>query len=131
MMNNKEVNNRKRLVSADVKIGSKLKKIRVMMGLSQTDLAKMISISFQQIQKYESGVNRISASTLFEISKILNISPVAFWDEETLLDGLEVINFTSDIKELLKAYDSLPHPVQKSFLRLLKSVSQNQSPVNS
>lgn len=64
----------------DVHVGKKLKNLRVLRGLTQTDVAKGLDISFQQVQKYELGRNRISASKLFEISRILDVSPSYFFD---------------------------------------------------
>ena len=62
----------------DFHIGQRLQLRRVMLGMSQSDLAKRCGISFQQIQKYESANNRISASRLFDLSQALETS-VAFF----------------------------------------------------
>lgn len=62
----------------DEHIGQRMQLRRIMMGLSQKDLAKMCGVSFQQIQKYESAGNRISASRLFELSAALE-TPVSFF----------------------------------------------------
>ena len=64
----------------DEHVGKKLKNLRVLRGLTQTDVAKGLDISFQQVQKYELGRNRISASKLFEISRILDVPPSYFFD---------------------------------------------------
>ena len=64
--------------SVDLHIGQRLQLRRVMLGMSQSDLAKRCGISFQQIQKYETGGNRIAASRLFDISQALETS-VAFF----------------------------------------------------
>ncbi len=62
----------------DEHIGQRVQLRRVMMGLSQKDLAKICGVTFQQIQKYESAGNRISASRLFELSNALN-TPISFF----------------------------------------------------
>jgi transcriptional regulator with XRE-family HTH domain len=64
----------------DEHVGKKLKNLRVLRGLTQTDVANGLDISFQQVQKYELGRNRISASKLFEISRILDVPPSYFFD---------------------------------------------------
>ena len=64
----------------DVYIGKRLKLRRLMLKMSQDELASMIGVTFQQIQKYESGVNRISASRLFVLSKVLQIDISFFFD---------------------------------------------------
>ena len=64
----------------DAYIGKRLKLRRLMLKMSQDELASMIGVTFQQIQKYESGVNRISASRLFVLSKVLQIDISFFFD---------------------------------------------------
>src|SRR4029079_17273238 len=55
----------------DTHVGTKVKTRRLMLGLSQDDLAKAIGLTFQQVQKYERGTNRISVSRLVDISRAL------------------------------------------------------------
>ncbi|CUH66357.1 putative transcriptional regulator [Thalassovita gelatinovora] len=78
----------------DIHVGKKLKNLRVLRGLTQTDVAKGLSISFQQVQKYELGRNRISASKLFEIANILNVPPSYFFDglDQTADESTPVID---------------------------------------
>ena len=66
------------ITSVDEHIGQRIQLRRVMLGLSQKDLADVCGISFQQIQKYETAGNRISASRLFEISTAME-TPVSFF----------------------------------------------------
>lgn len=83
-------NSRGRTVSGgpnpiDVFVGSKLKEFRQRQNLAQPQLAAMLGIAFQQIQKYERGVNRISASRLWDISRVLKVGVDDFFagmDEE-------------------------------------------------
>lgn len=64
----------------DIHVGKQLKQIRTERRLSQTDVAKQLNLSFQQIQKYEIGSNRVAASRLFELSQILEVPPSYFFD---------------------------------------------------
>ncbi len=64
--------------SIDQHISARMQLRRIMMGLSQKDLAKICKITFQQIQKYEAASNRISASRLFELSAALQ-TPISFF----------------------------------------------------
>ena len=64
----------------DVHVGQKLKQLRILRGMTQTDVADGLNISFQQVQKYELGRNRISASKLFELSHILKVAPSYSFD---------------------------------------------------
>jgi len=64
----------------DIHVGKKLKQARTLRRLSQTDVARKLGLSFQQIQKYEIGSNRIAASRLFELSQVLEV-PTSFFFE--------------------------------------------------
>lgn len=75
----KETSGKKgRASSIDEHVGAKLKQRRTLIGMSQEKLAEAVGITFQQIQKYENGANRVSAGRLYEFSKILEV-PVAFF----------------------------------------------------
>ena len=65
----------------DVHVGSRLWMRRTLLGLSQQKLGERLSLTFQQIQKYERGANRIGASRLFELSRILDVKPAYFFEE--------------------------------------------------
>ncbi|MCP4665511.1 MAG: helix-turn-helix transcriptional regulator [Deltaproteobacteria bacterium] len=68
-----------RLIQKEV--GQKIRHMRTMWGLSQIELAEKMGISFQQIQKYEKGVTRISVMRLQQISEVLGVKITAFFDE--------------------------------------------------
>jgi transcriptional regulator with XRE-family HTH domain len=65
----------------DIHVGSRLRIRRTLLGLSQEALGESVGLTFQQIQKYEKGANRMGASRLFEFSKILNVPISYFFDE--------------------------------------------------
>ena len=65
----------------DVHVGSRVRLRRTMLGISQEKLGEHLGITFQQIQKYEKGANRIGASRLQEIARVLD-TPVAFFFED-------------------------------------------------
>lgn len=92
----------------DVHVGGKLKEIRTLRRFSQTDVATRLGLSFQQIQKYEIGSNRIAASRLFEIAEIFDISPAFFFeglnscenrDAKPRDSGMQIINALAAIKD--------------------------------
>lgn len=64
----------------DAHVGECLKSLRRVADLSQTELADQVGVTFQQIQKYERGINRIGASRLWSFSKILGVRPGRFFD---------------------------------------------------
>ena len=65
---------------ADRHVGQRIRERRVMLGLSQQQMADMIGVTYQQAHKYERGINRISAGRLFEIAQVLGV-PVSFFFE--------------------------------------------------
>jgi len=67
--------------SLDKEIGRRLRQARLAENLTQDGLAKKLGISFQQVQKYENGSNRVSASRLFSIAKVLKLPVTYFFDE--------------------------------------------------
>ena len=82
MTNNKISSSRTGIPNpVDIYVGEKLKERRKLLGLSQTELANMLGISFQQIQKYEKGTNRISASRLVDLSNVLDVNITYFFNE--------------------------------------------------
>lgn len=66
---------------ADIHVGSRLKIRRTLLGMSQEKLGEAVGLTFQQIQKYERGANRIGASRLYQFAQILNV-PVAYFFED-------------------------------------------------
>ncbi|KIN65262.1 Transcriptional Regulator, XRE family [Sulfitobacter noctilucae] len=91
----------------DLHVGRKLKQIRTLRRLSQTDVAKKLNLSFQQIQKYEIGSNRVAASRLFELAQILDVPPSFFFeglhDNENSAPqkdpGMEIVSALASIKD--------------------------------
>jgi transcriptional regulator with XRE-family HTH domain len=76
------VNDHKKAPSdADVHIGSRIRTRRMLLGMSQEKLGDALGVTFQQIQKYERGTNRISAGRLQSIGDILGVSPAYFFEE--------------------------------------------------
>lgn len=77
----------KRTTPVDAHVGTRLRMRRTLLGLSQTALADSLDLTFQQVQKYEKGSNRVSASRLYQISRVLDV-PVSYFFEE-MPEGLE------------------------------------------
>jgi transcriptional regulator with XRE-family HTH domain len=65
----------------DIHVGSRVRLRRTLLGMSQERLGEAVNLTFQQIQKYERGANRIGASRLFELSRVLDV-PVSFFFED-------------------------------------------------
>ena len=75
------IENKKKPNPIDIHVGSRIRLRRTMLGMSQEKLGESLGITFQQIQKYEKGTNRVGASRLQAISTILNV-PVSFFFED-------------------------------------------------
>ncbi len=67
--------------AVDVHVGARLRQRRTLLGMTQTNLGDAQGLTFQQVQKYERGTNRISASRLFELSQVLDV-PIGFFFED-------------------------------------------------
>ena len=115
----------------DKHVGSRVRMRRLMLELSQTQLANALGITFQQVQKYEKGTNRVSASRLQQISIVLQVSVPFFFEglpapsnKPAKTDGALV---PSDIFHFLVTADGLS--LAKSFTRI-KSPSLRRAIVN-
>jgi len=64
----------------DVHVGVRIRMRRTMLGLSQTTLGEQLGLTFQQIQKYERGTNRVSSSRLFDLTRVLDVPLAYFFD---------------------------------------------------
>lgn len=101
-------------------VGARLREARILNRLTQTDLADRLGISFQQVQKYEKGTNRIGASRLFEMTDILGVSVSFFFEglsenrsPETKLSRLSLL-IAMEIEELK------PRSTRDDFLSVMK-----------
>lgn len=126
----------------DTHVGARVRARRRLLGITQERLGEALGLTFQQVQKYERGSNRISASRLFELSRILAVPVTYFYDgAEALTDDacdmlpevasapFEAEQLSSrETHELLRFYYSLPDPqVRRRFLDLLKSIAAGVS----
>lgn len=73
--------NKKTPHPVDVHVGGRVRLRRMLLGMSQDKLGEALGLTFQQVQKYEKGVNRIGASRVFEISRILSVPIQFFYDD--------------------------------------------------
>ncbi len=120
----------------DLHVGNRVRARRKSLNISQTELATGLGLTFQQVQKYERGLNRISASKLFEISRALK-APIAFFFEgydgpavgeapETTSSEQAVSQFlaTAEGLELAECFTRLPSPgLRRSLLDLARAMT--------
>ena len=105
----------------DKHVGSRVRMRRMMLGMSQEKLGNSLGLTFQQVQKYEKGTNRIGASRLQQISHILEV-PVSFFFEGApavaagRVDGLSEAPSPAYVSEFLATADGLA--LTKAFMRI-------------
>ena len=125
--------------SVDIHVGKRLRIRRSLLGLSQEKLAEKIGLTFQQVQKYERGVNRISAGRLYQFSKILDVNVDYFYeqakkndntashgmadnDQEEFGSDEDVLN-NKETVNLIRAYYDIKDPeARKEVLRFIKAM---------
>ena len=109
----------------DAHVGRRLRVRRVLCGMSQTALADQLGITFQQLQKYESAANRISASRLWEISKILDV-PIEWFFTDIDVEGGKLKEFRTkrETLELVRSMALCSPDVRHSFRALLRAITE-------
>src|ERR671927_173554 len=100
----------------DVRVGARLRLRRNMLGLSQEKLGEAIGLTFQQVQKYERGANRIGASRLYELSRVLDVPVSFFFDDTDPVRALAMGGFAEPPAETFEA-DPLRHPETFDLIR--------------
>ena len=128
----------------DVHVGKRLRFGRTMQGMSQESIGESIGVTFQQIQKYERGINCIRASKLFELAKVLKVQVAFFFegmesgsDEKYAIPGaadsagesgfdFELTSSRENI-ELMRAFHKISDPqVRSKFIDLARAISDNK-----
>ena len=81
-----------RASAIDRHVGARIRERRIMLGLSQQQMADMIVVTYQQVHKYERGINRISAGRLYEITRVLNVPITYFFEGLDITEDDESLN---------------------------------------
>jgi transcriptional regulator with XRE-family HTH domain len=123
----------------DVHVGARVRLRRTLLGMSQEKLGEAIGLTFQQVQKYERGANRIGASRLFDLSRVLDVPIAYFFDElggsepSTEIAGLSEASAASyqagplikrETLELVRAYLRIHDPqIRRRLFDLTKAIA--------
>src|SRR5580692_10140329 len=111
----------------DIDVGARIRARRVFLGMSQTKLANALSLTFQQVQKYERGDNRVSASTLVRVARALETTVASLIGEqaaEAQPPMLRHLNAPGAL-DLLGAFVKIPDPeVRRAVVRLTRSLAK-------
>src|SRR5260370_11894582 len=104
----------------DAYVGARLRMRRVMLGMSQSTLGKHLGVTFQQVQKYEKGANRISASRLQQTARVLDVSPSYFFEgapaQQPTAGGLAAESQQSFVVDFLATAEGVH--LNRAFLRI-------------
>ena len=129
-MNHQEIKERSTI---DAFIGARVRQRRSELGISQSKLGEQLGITFQQVQKYENGKNRISASSLYRISRILGVDISYFvegyGDNDVLRDISDVCyNIQNrEVASLVRNFSNISEPeLKKRISSLVKAVSSSR-----
>jgi transcriptional regulator with XRE-family HTH domain len=124
--------------AVDTHVGQKLRARRIFLQMSQTEVADALGITFQQIQKYEKGMNRVGASRLQQISDVLGVSPVYFFEgaptvgkkapapDEGELSERAIVSFlgTRDGAALVRGFLAIKgKPVRQALIEFVRTIS--------
>lgn len=111
----------------DEHVGQCIRHRRWTVGMTQQQLAQAVGIKFQQIQKYETGMNRVSASRLWDIARALDV-PVAFFFEGLAdaagSDGRDGLMVDKEALQLVRAYYAIPEPQRRQIFELARVLSK-------
>ena len=119
----------------DKYVGTRVRMRRLMLGMSQTKLADAIGLTFQQVQKYEKGSNRMGASRLQQIANVLQVPPTFFFEGapgQSKAKGKAVPDFvpgfvsTSDGLALARAFTKLPKGVRRTVVDLVEEMADGR-----
>ena len=119
----------------DQHVGARIRMQRMVRGLSQTELGKAVGVTFQQVQKYEKGVNRVSASRLQQIANVLKVRPDFFFAETSAkavgnAGSKEIANIEGFISSrdgiaLSKAFINIGDPkIRRSIVALVQQIAE-------
>jgi len=97
----------RRATPADADVGERIRARRREMRLSQTQLGDLIGVTFQQVQKYEQGTNRIGASRLARAADALQVKVNYFFDKQSMISDSQFFNMTSDEIRLVRALNTI------------------------
>lgn len=114
----------------DVHVGKRIRHRRWLVGMTQQQLAEQVGIKFQQIQKYETGANRVSASRLWDIAEALDV-PVSFFFEGIgeRVDENATGSFPADLMgdkealDLVRSYYAIPENQRRRLFELARVLS--------
>jgi len=114
----------------DINLGTRIRGRRKQLGWSQERLARVVGVTFQQVQKYERGASRISASMLEAIAEALD-APISYFfdrDDDPLATTFSNPLTSAETRELVHAYYALPPMVRAKLLAFMRAAAEQSRP---
>jgi transcriptional regulator with XRE-family HTH domain len=105
----------------DVHVGGRIRLRRTLLGISQTTLAEGIGLTFQQVQKYERGMNRVSSSRLVDLANALDVSVPYFFEEMSATVQGQTPAMLMDVKNLPRPSDEKDPMAKRETLELVRA----------
>lgn len=119
------------MTPVDSFVGERIRQRRLEIGMTQTELAEKINVRFQQVQKYENGLNRVAASRLWRIAEALEVPVNYFFEEiESAETGVSIASRATDkrkLRELVDLFTVLPDAHQSAVMSFLRSVAHSNT----
>lgn len=106
----------------DKHVGKKLRQYRWLKGMTQQQLGDAVGIKFQQIQKYETGANRVSASRLWEIAKTLDVAVSSFFEGLAATEAEHPELGDREAVELVRSYYAIPETQRRRLFDLARAL---------
>jgi transcriptional regulator with XRE-family HTH domain len=131
----------KRLHALNIRVGAKVRERRILLGMSQRQLADAIGLTFQQVQKYENGTNRIDAARLAALSQALNVPPQRLFHDLGHTGIIKAPTLPADIDEsdelarretltLVRAFNRIKDPEKRfRLIELVQAVGDGDGEV--
>ena len=114
--------------AADIDVGRRIRARRIAQGMSQTELGNRLGVTFQQVQKYDKGINRVGAGRLVRVAEALEV-PVAFFFAGTDGDSIDTRTLMGFLDSayalrLLRAFSRVSEPnLQRSLVELVERIA--------
>lgn len=116
--------------SIDSHVGTRIRERRVMLGLTQQQLADLIGVTYQQAHKYERGINRVSAGRLFEIARVLNVPIGFFYEGVATANDVPVVDIHREqmMLELARNFSDIQNERhQEAFSHLARALTSGRA----
>jgi transcriptional regulator with XRE-family HTH domain len=119
---------RARSQDVDRHVGARMRERRIMLGLTQHQLAELIGVTYQQAHKYEKGINRVAAGRLYYVAQALGVEVSYFFEGLPTTGGLMPSPQQRMLLELARNYLNIPHPRHReAIVALARALAEGEN----